>query len=232
MIEVDVPQEPLTFSYWTDPLCVWAYVCQPKLENVMGTYGDNVTCQQRMIPVFTSMQRRFAKGGAWEGKDGTARREATVRIATNMGFDNVTGEVWEKDMPTSSMPAAMAFCGVSLLEERGDVAQGASARYVDGLRRAFFERNQNTARRQVQLALAEELDVAPDKLAATLDDGTALARLFEDYEDKEKHKLRGSPSWVFDNGRSVLFGNVAAGVVHGVVEELLYGKHPGCTWCG
>ena len=31
----------LRFSYWSDPLCIWALVAQQKLERILGELGED-----------------------------------------------------------------------------------------------------------------------------------------------------------------------------------------------
>ena len=45
----------LKFSYWSDPLCIWALVAQQKLERVLTELGEHVRVDYRVIPVFGSL---------------------------------------------------------------------------------------------------------------------------------------------------------------------------------
>ncbi|MCP4504288.1 MAG: hypothetical protein GY822_30585 [Deltaproteobacteria bacterium] len=222
---------PLPFTYWSDPLCIWAYVGQPKLDAVIEKHGQNIAVRHRIVPVFTSIPRRFSEGGTWAKAGPSGRRKTTADVAQKFGFDNVTGAVWESDAPSSSVPAGAAFHAVALLEEREEASIGAAALYLEKLRERFFVDDKNIARRVEQCALAEEMKTPMAAFEAALDDGSALTRLLEDLEDKTSSFIRGSPTWVFDDGRTLLYGNVASSVVHGTIDELLRGHHTGCSWC-
>ena len=89
----------------------------------------------------------------------------------------------------------------------------------------------NIALRSVQLEVAEELDLPRGALERCLDDGSALAAVCEDHAEKERLRLQGSPTYVFDDGRAMLYGNVAYGVLHATIDELLRGLRPEGSAC-
>jgi len=99
------------------------------------------------------------------------------------------------------------------------------------MRERFFVGNQNVALRSVQLELAEECDVPRGALEQRLDDGTGLCALWEDHARRESLGLRGSPTFVFDGGRAMLYGNFSEAVLHATVEELVKGLVAGGSDC-
>ncbi len=99
------------------------------------------------------------------------------------------------------------------------------------VRRAFFAEDRNITRRAVQRACAEELGLPWDAVAAGLDDGSALAAVWESHEERQRTGIQGSPSWVFDGGRAVLYGNVHEGVLQATIEQLLAGDDAGASRC-
>ena len=218
----------LSFSYWSDPLCVWALVAQKKLDRVLADLGDQVRVDYRIVPVFGSVPWRFAQGPwAKEGVDG--RVAATRRIAEQGGRPDVSGECWRRAMPATSWAPAAAIKAVFALEDgRGEEAGPV---YQRALRERFFVGEQNIALRSVQLELAEELGLPRGPLEARLDDGSALAHVCEDYAEKERLRIQGSPTYVFDGGRAMLYGNFDDRILRGTVEELLRGAGPGGSAC-
>jgi predicted DsbA family dithiol-disulfide isomerase len=219
----------LAFSYWSDPLCIWALAAQPKLDRVLAELGDRVHVDYRIVPVFGSVPWRF-EAGPWakEGVDG--RVAATRRIAEAAGRSDVSGECW-RIMPASSWAPAVAIKAVFAAERAGDVGSGAGASYQRALRERFFCGGADVARRSVQLEVAEALGLARAPLEARLDDGTALAALCEDHAEKERLRIQGSPTYVFDGGRAMLYGNFDEHILHAMVEEILRGMAPGGSAC-
>ena len=218
----------LKFSYWSDPLCIWALVAQQKLDRVLDELGEHVRVDYRIVPVFGSVPWRFAQG-PW-AKDGVEGRVlATRKIAEQGGRTDVSGECWRRAMPSSSWAPAAAIKAVFALEDEGGEEVG--PRYQRALRERFFVGEVNIARRAVQLEVAEALGLPRGPIEMRLDDGSALAAVCEDHAEKERLRLQGSPTYVFDGGRAMLYGNFDYGVLRSTVDELLRGARPGGSAC-
>ena len=188
------------FTYWSDPLCVWAFVAQPKLDRMLEEFGELLGVRYRIVPVFGSLPHRFSRG-PWADQGPKGRAEATREICAQFGIE-VSGLVWTQDTPASSWAPALAIEAVFELEERGEYPTGFGARPIsEGFREAFFLQDRNTARRSVQLEVAEQSGLPLAHLESALDDGSALARLWEDHHARERGHVRGSPTYVFDEGR-------------------------------
>ena len=83
----------------------------------------------------------------------------------------------------------------------------------------------------MQLEVAEELGLPRGAIESRLDDGSALAAVCEDQAEKERLHIQGSPTYVFDGGRAMLYGNFDFGILHSTVEELVRGMGPGSSAC-
>lgn len=220
----------IEFGYWSDPLCIWAFVAQDKLERILGDFGAHLAVDYHVIPVFGSIPARFASG-PWRAEGVAGRVAATRRIAVQHGRPDVSGRCWEGDCPASSWAPGAAIKAVFAAEHAGLCAPGSGARFQVRLRERFFVDELNIARRAVQLGVAEELGIARAPLEERLDDGSALALLWDDFAEKERLRLQGSPTFVFDGGRAMLYGNFAHGVLQSTVEELIRGAEPGGSAC-
>lgn len=218
----------LKFSYWSDPLCVWALVAQQKLDRVLGELGEHVQVDYRIVPVFGSIAWRFTEG-PW-AKDGVEGRVfATRKIAEQSGRTDVSGECWRKAAPASSWAPASAIKAVFALEDgRGEEVGPA---YQRALRERFFVGEANIALRSVQLQVAEEMRLPRGPIEARLDDGTALAAVCDDHAEKERLRIQGSPTYVFDGGRAMLYGNFGYAILRSTVEELVRGMEAGASAC-
>ena len=81
------------------------------------------------------------------------------------------------------------------------------------------------------LELAAEQALDASELRQHLEDGSALAALSSDLRSANQLGVRGSPTWILNNGRQVLYGNVGYRILASNIEELL--RHPGddASWC-
>lgn len=220
----------LEFSYWSDPLCIWAFIAQSKLERILDEFGGRLVVDYRIVPVFGSVRWRF-RDGPWakEGLDG--RVAATRRIAEHAGRTDVAGECWRRAAPSSSWVPAAAIKAVFAMEQVAECAPGSGAHYQRSLRERFFVLEENVAHREVQLAVAEALGIPRLALQRRLDDGSAFAAVWEDHIEKERLRIQGSPTYVFDGGRAMLYGNFDYCVLRSTVEEFLRGADPGRSEC-
>jgi predicted DsbA family dithiol-disulfide isomerase len=220
----------LSFTYWSDPLCVWAFVAQGKLDELLETFGDRVDVRHRVVPVFGSVPHRFREG-SWAAKGVEGRVAATRKVASMFGHDGVTGSVWRDDPPASSWAPALAIKAAFGLAEDGGIDKGQACAFQRRLRRRFFIDDVNIARRPEQLLVAEQQGLPVAELERRLDDGTAMAALFEDHQAREAQMITGSPTYVFDGGRAKLYGNFDANVLHATVQQLLCGMDAGGSDC-
>jgi predicted DsbA family dithiol-disulfide isomerase len=220
----------LSFSYWSDPLCVWAFVAQERLDRIVAELGERLHVNYRVVVVFGSLPWRFERG-PWAEAGPAGRRQLTRDIAAQHGHPEVDGAFMEGDCPATSWAPAAAIKAVCELERLGEAPDGAGARYQKALRHSLFVDNRNVARRSVQLELCEAQDLSRAAVERRLDDGSALAQVWEDQNEKDRLRLQGSPTYVFDSGRAMLYGNVAYGVLHATVDELLRGLRPEGSAC-
>jgi predicted DsbA family dithiol-disulfide isomerase len=204
----------LCFSYWTDPLCIWAYVAQSKLEALLAGSSSPLQVIHRIVPVFGSIPQRFATG-SWSADGPEGRVRKTRDVAVKFGHEEVSGEIWVSDPPASSWPVGAAIKAVFAAEGAGECAPGSGPAYQWRLRQALFAENRNVARRAVQLEVAEDCQISRSSLEGRLDDGSAMAE----------------PTYVFDGARETLYGNVPLALIRSTVEILIDDGAPGRSPC-
>lgn len=220
----------LLVDYWSDPLCVWAYLAEDKLARLETRFGTRLDIRWRVVPVFGSVTERFARG-AWKAEGHEGRAGKTAALGAQHGHAEVTGRCWIDDPPATTWAPSAAFEAARQAETAGHLPVGSAARYLRALRHAFFVGAKNVARREVQAEIATELGLPWAAIAVPLDDGEALARVWESHEERQRLGIQGSPTWVFDGGRAVLYGNVHEGVLQATVEQLLVGAEAGGSAC-
>jgi len=231
-------QKPVTLIYVTDVLCVWAYIAQIRLDELKQKYGDKVLVEQRFMSVFGDTVNRIGKG--WQDRGGyEAFSDHVIEVSKDFPHININPEVWRSCRPQTSMTSHLFIKSVQLLADRNEVSTGVdphtSKPIVEELvwrvRCAFFQEALNIDKLSVLMGLAEDMNLPVAKLEASINDGSAMAALAADMELKEDYRLEGSPSFILNEGRQKLFGNVGYRIIEANVAELLENQGNEASWC-
>ena len=214
----------IVIDYYTDLLCVWAWIAQPRLEEVHRQWGSRVLIRHRYVDIFGDSHGKITR--QW-GADGFEKFAA--HVASSAGsVDNtpVHPKLWSEVRPRSSLPAHLLLKAVSLIGDRHQLEAMALK-----IRQAFFVDGQDISELPLLLELAASESTDQAALKQTLDDGRAMAALSSDQRSAGELGVKGSPTWVLDGGRQLLYGNVGYRILHANIEELA--KHPGteASWC-
>ncbi|MEO6353828.1 MAG: DsbA family protein [Oxalobacteraceae bacterium] len=230
---------PIRVEYFSDLLCVWAYAAEIRLDELRHNFGSSIDLQYHFIPLFGCTACRAA--GDWKDKGGLPGFGAKViEIAQQFPHLTVHPDIWIRNVPPSSGSCHHLLKSVQLLQING-LIDGSPQANLGGktlfeavtwdLRLAFFRDLENVADRKIQLAIAERHCLPIGPLVAYMDNGEAMALLCQDTDLRDKYKLSGSPSYVLNEGRQVLFGNIGYKVIAANVEELLHSPHEQASWC-
>jgi predicted DsbA family dithiol-disulfide isomerase len=100
------------------------------------------------------------------------------------------------------------------------------------LRSAFFAEARNVGERAVQHEIAESLGLPLGAIDARIANGRAFAALSADAELQRTHAVQGSPTWLLNEGRQKLYGNVGYRVIEANLREALAaGTRELASWC-
>jgi predicted DsbA family dithiol-disulfide isomerase len=78
----------------------------------------------------------------------------------------------------------------------------------------------------------EDVGVSVDDVKEAIDSGAAHADLEADHRDQKILMVQGSPTFVLNEGRQKLYGNVSYGVIEANIKELLRSPVAGAaSWC-
>lgn len=231
--------ERIELSYFSDVLCVWAYVSQVRLDELRRHYGDALVVHYHFLPIFADTENRIGDG--WKkrgGFEGYAEHVAEVCA----GFDHVAldRDAWSKVRPISSAPSHQFLKALQYLEASGEVSAERRDDY-DGrtlfeqsawaLRRAFFEDGRDVSRSDCLWEVAESLALPDSSMRRVIDSGRALAGTFRDAELRDEHGIEGSPTYLLNHGRQKLYGNLGYKVIEANVEEVLRRPEHAASWC-
>jgi len=228
----------VSVDYFSDVLCIWAYVAQIRLDELRKSFPEQVHVTYRFIPVFGDVR---GKVQGWSDRGGIAGYGKHVHeVAGRFGHVPVHADIWVRDAPAGSLSAHAFIKSVELLCREGELSSEPVAAF-DGrttleelmwrLRLAFFRDLRDIARLDVQLELAGELDLPVDRVRRRLEDGRAMAALSADHELAQRSGVTGSPTYLFNEGRQTLYGNVGYRIIEANVQELLRDNSDRSSWC-
>jgi len=126
---------------------------------------------------------------------------------------------------------------VHQLEHQSGVTSGQSAASIFdqvmwSFRCAFFRDCRDISRWDIQCEIAEGLGADVNAIEECIHGGAAFARLAGDYQDADKMRIEGSPSFVLNEGRQKLYGNVGFHVMEANIQELLLAPRTDeASWC-
>lgn len=224
-------------SYFSDALCIWAYIAQARIDAVKEKFGDSVRLEHRFCSVFGNTALKIPS--TWRDKGEYAGFNAHLRsVALQFPHIEVHPDIWLTTRPPSSTSAHLFMTAVQQwqLERDGEGENQSTAPIFDevlwAFRCAFFRDCRDIACWDVQCELAEAAGVDIAAIEKRIHDGTAFARLSSDYQDADKMRIEGSPSFVLNEGRQKLYGNVGFRIIEANIQELL--RAPGAdqaSWC-
>ncbi|HHM05297.1 MAG TPA: disulfide bond formation protein DsbA [Gammaproteobacteria bacterium] len=237
---MSVGARTVTVSYFSDVLCIWAYAAQLKLDQLRRQFGGQVRVEYRFLSVFGDVPGRLR--ATWDGRGGAAAYGRHVR-ETAARFDHIEvhPDIWTRAVPPSSASCHLFLKAVQALEEAGEISAAPHSEWQGRTvfeetlwrcRLAFFRDLANIAQRSVQEAIAAGLNLPVAAIWAQIDSGTAYAALCADFAARTEHLLEGSPTFMLQEGRQKLYGDVAYPIIEANVQELLRESGARASRCG
>ena len=223
-------------TYFSDILCIWAYISQARVDEVGRTFGASVRIDHRFCSVFGDTPRKIPT--AWKDKGSYEGFNAHLQhVAERFPHVEVHPDLWMKTRPASSTSPHLFLKALQLWErDRSPQPADGRATLFDqvgwALRCAFFRDCRDIARWDVQCEIANGFDVDIAAIERRIHEGGAFAALASDYQDADRMKIEGSPSFVMNAGRQKLYGNVGFLLIEANIRELL--RTPGeddASWC-
>lgn len=218
-------------AFYSDVLCVWAYLAELRLDAVRQAFGEQIQVQYRFCSVFGDTARKIP--AAWGDKGGYDGFNAHLRhTARSFPEIAVHPDLWLTTRPASSWSAHLMLKAVQLDEAALGCAPGTADAAIRAMREAFFKDGRDIATRAVQTAVAEQAGADPARLEPLIEGGQAFAALASDYQDAETLRVQGSPTFVLNDGRQKLYGNVGFRIIEANIQELLREPKAGqASWC-
>lgn len=216
----------LKIVHFSDVLCVWAYVGQASLFKLVEKFGDRIEVEEHFCSVFPDTETKINK--AWNDRGGFSGYADHVKTI-GKGFDSASihDDVWSKVRPKSSASPHLFIKAIELLEQEsigGAFFSRLSNRAAKELRTAFFTEGRDISDWAVQRAIGDKIGVDFDEALKKIETGEAIAKLASDYELGQSLRVQGSPTYMLNEGRQILFGNISYSILDANISELLSEK--------
>lgn len=216
----------ITIDYFSDVLCVWAYGGQIRLDELEQEFGERVLVRQRFMALFADTRTRI--GAGWKDKGGfEGFGEHLVEVCGQWEHTHLSTDVWTRCRPISCVTAHVFLRAASLCLGLGDSDDPLRPQranldtLVREVRLAFFERAEDISDLAVLMALLPPAGIRASDVRRRIDNGEAYAALNHDTELARQYGVLGSPTYVFNEGRQLLYGNVGYRIIQSNVRELL-----------
>jgi predicted DsbA family dithiol-disulfide isomerase len=217
--------DKFTLTYYSDILCIWAYISQARVDKVAERFSDAVSIEYRCCSVFGDTAHKIGMG--WAQRGGYAGfGEHLHEVAAEFDHIKLHPDIWQCNRPASSTPAHILLKAV----QRVDL-QRCKAILVE-LRSAFFERCLDISSWSVLEASLEVVNVSVNDVREVINSGVAHADLEADHRNQQTLMVQGSPTFILNEGRQKLYGNVGYSVIEANIKELLRSPAAGAaSWC-
>lgn len=233
-------QQEIRIDYFTDILCIWAHVSQPRVDELKKQFGSQIKLHYYFIPVFGCVKNRIEEG--WKEKGGyQGFNEHVQNVCEQFQHTEICGDLWKVTQPTTSLTSHHFLKSAQLLEKKAIISDepkkefGGNSLFEElmwRVRLAFFRDHKDISKQAVLVEIAKELGLPVEPLVEQMTNGEALAGMFRDLELRDQYRVEGSPTYVLNNGRQKLYGNVGYKVIEANVREILTTPEENCaSWC-
>ncbi len=216
---------PILIDYYTDVLCVWAWIAQPRLEELRKQWGDKIKIQHRYVDIFGNASSKIpAQWGELDGFD--KFHDHVQHAAAPYEHTEIHPDIWTRVRPNSSITAHLFLKAVAIAANESQMDTMATM-----IRRQFFTQATDIGDLEILLGMCDDLPIDREEVLTALTDGRAMSALSTDMKSGRETAIKGSPSWVLNNGRQILYGNVGYRILSSNIEELLNNPTEEASWC-
>lgn len=220
-----IVSEPVKIDYFSDVLCVWAWIAQRRLLEIEREWKDQVSISHHYMDIFCDTQAKICS--QWQDSGGYDGFGAHVLASAAPYADTpVNPQVWTQTRPGTSSNAHLLIKAAQL--EYGAVQEHQLALAIRG---AFFSDALDIAQMPVLFELVSACGLDQTRLQAHIESGTAIAALMSDLRLSQQLAIKGSPTWVMNDGRQILYGNVGYRIIAANIEELSKSPATEASWC-
>ncbi|MBK6264081.1 DsbA family protein [Marivirga sp. S37H4] len=155
LLKEELKGSSIEITFYTDPLCCWSWGLKPQLQQLLNTFGEDMSltyCMCGMIKnwesstdLLHSINKPAQMGPMW------------MQAATKMNMP-LNYMIWENDPPSSSYPACLAVTATRLQSET--IAE----KVLLKLWESVMEKGLNISKPEVIYTLVEEISATNPQL--------------------------------------------------------------------
>jgi predicted DsbA family dithiol-disulfide isomerase len=217
-------------THYSDVLCVWAYVSQIRINELIDNYGENIDLEFLFFTVFGNAVEKIDR--QWESKGGREAYSKHVQgIVNQFGHLPVHSELWVKDAPVSSLPCHLYLCAAQLAEKNGKLDSGTFTDLAWQMRQSFFAEARDISNINIIREIIEEKKLPLSEFESNITNGKAYAVLSKHMQHALDRYVRASPTLTFNEDRQRLTGNVGYRIIEANLRELLESPEEQQSWC-
>ncbi|HEX5378674.1 MAG TPA: hypothetical protein VFW47_08865, partial [Phenylobacterium sp.] len=117
--------KPVPITYFSDMLCMWAYVSQVRVNAIKAKFGDSVRIEPKFCSVFGDTARKVKV--SWGDRGGYEGFNAhLLEAAAAFPEIRVNPDIWRTARPASSTGVHLFLKALGLAEAAGGCADGAT----------------------------------------------------------------------------------------------------------
>ena len=220
----------ITIDYFTDILCIWAYIAQRRIDELEQEFGSQVKVISQFFPVFGNTKKKMAT--QWQtrgGFEGYAHHVQT--IAKSFDHTSLHPDVWSSNAPSSSLQSHLYLAAIKSLVMDDQCDHTSIAKAAGLLREAFFCHAQNIADANILDHILEKNNFDIASIKTKILNGEAFAVMSEDMKMAMELNVRSSPTMIFNEDRQRLSGNVGYKIIQANIRELIDSPNKQQSWC-
>ena len=229
----------IRIHYFTDVLCVWAYLAQIRLDELIKNYSSKIEISYNFMPVFGCTKNRIGNG--WKDKGGfKGFSKHTHEVCEMYPHIELHKDIWAVNTPKTSTTSHLFIKAVQCLVDNEIISNEPRAEFdqrtlfeefIWEIRLAFFRDLKDISQMSILMDIASSMNLPTDKIQDVLDDGSALAELSRDIELRDEFGIEGSPTYVLNEGRQKLYGNVGYRIIEANLQEIIKQPDVEASWC-
>lgn len=217
--------KPLIIDYYTDLLCVWAWIAQRRIDQLNQKLEHKIELQYHYVDVFGDVPTKIES--QWKHKNGyVGFAEHVQKSASVFEHAYINPKIWSEVRPRTSANAHLMLKAVEITYDKSTSIDMALK-----FRTAFFKDALDIGNLEILFGLIKTNGLNQNLINTSIQDGSAMSVLMNDYRKSNQQGIKGSPSYVINDGRQTLYGNVGYRVLLANLEELLKNPADEASWC-